>query len=91
MFLLIFLAAIAFVHAADISLVETSNQFKRIESEGSEKVYEYYGPLSAIYGGKSNQFFDGSDTVRVIFEGELEGEKMANGYAEVEAVNTRTI
>lgn len=91
MFLLIILAAIAFVHAADISPVETSNQFKHIESEGSEKVYEYYGPLSAIYGGKSNQFFDYSDTVRVVFEGVLEGGKMANGYAEVEAVNTRTI
>ena len=91
MFLLIFLAAIAFVHAADISLVETSNQFKRIESESSGNVYEFYGPLSVIYGGKSNQFFDCSDTVRVVFNGELEGGKMANGYAEVEAVNTRTI
>ena len=92
MFLLIILAAIAFVHAADFSPVEASNQFKRIESEGSENVYEFYGPLSAIYGGGRNQFYDGSDTVRVVFEGELESSgKMGNGYAEVEAVNTRTI
>ena len=91
MFLLTILATVVSASAADISPIETSNQFKRIESEGSENVYEYYGPLSAIYGGESNQFFNGSDTVRVVFKGELEGGQMANGYAEVEAVNTRTI
>lgn len=89
--LLFALVAATFARAADISPIETSNQFKRIESEGSKNVYEYYGPLSAIYGGESNQFFNASDTVRVVFKGELEGGKMANGYAEVEAVNTRTI
>lgn len=91
MFLLTILATVVSASAADISPIETSNQFKRIESEGSENVYEYYGPLSAIYGGESNQFFNGSDTVRVVFKGELEGGQMANGYAEVEAVNTQTI
>jgi len=89
--LLFALVAATFARAADISPVETSNQFKRIESEGSENLYEFYGPLSAIYGGESNQFFDGSDTVHVVFKGELAGGKMANGFAEVEAVNTQTI
>lgn len=91
MFLLIILATVVSASAADISPVETSNQFKRIESEGSKNVYEYYGPLSAIYGGESNQFFNASDTVHVVFKGELAGGQMASGYAEVEAVNTRTI
>ncbi len=91
MFLLIILATVVSASAADISPVETSNQFKRIESEGSENLYGFYGPLSAVYSGAANHFFDGSDTVRVIFEGNLEGGKMANGYAEVEDVNTQTI
>ena len=89
--LLFALVAATFARAADISPVETFHHFKRIESESSGNVYEFYGPLSAIYGGENNQFFNASDTVRVVFKGEIEGGKMKDGFAEVEAVNTRTI
>lgn len=84
MILLIILVMATFVCAAELPSVWTS-------LETSKNVHEFYGFLSAICDGCENRFFSGSDSVHVIFSGVLDSEKMVNGYAEVEAVNTRTI
>ena len=84
MLLLVILAVATFVCAAETHSVWTG-------SEDFEKVHEFYGPLSMVYGGPDNRFFKGFDSVHVIFVGELDGEKMVNGYAEVEAVGTHTV
>ena len=84
MLLLVILAVATFVCAAETHSVWTG-------LEDFEKVHEFYGPLSMVYGGPDNRFFKGFDSVHVIFVGELDGEKMVNGYAEVEAVGTHTV
>ena len=77
MTMLIILAAAAFICAA--------------ESSSTGPSYEFLGRLSEFYSGPDNRFFKGSDSVHVFFAGELDREKMVNGYMEVEAVGTNTI
>lgn len=64
-----------------------------IDSSGTtaNDIYEYLGPLSGIYAGGNNRFFEVSDSVRVHFDGDfdLDG-KMFNGSVEIEAFLTRT-
>ncbi len=52
-------------------------------AQSSTKSLEFYGPLSEIYDGADNMFFNTEDTVSVSFVGEVSNEKMLNGYAEI--------
>lgn len=69
-----------FVFVAIASLTVASAQ-------STTRTLEFYGPLSEIYDGVDNMFFESEDTVSVSFVGEVSNKKMLNGYAEIKSQN----